>query len=439
MMLSTSKLEMFSPAAAQVVGLAVDEVQEVLVVDPADVAGVVPPVAAGRDGGLGPAPVALEHDLGALGADDDLAVGAAGQLVVVVVEDPDVEVLVVDHAGGVGLVADARRLPRDEAGLGDAVGAGEGLEAEAVAEDVVDLGRHRGRAQQPQAGVGLGGARLRHLGTVDVVGQQVGHGAEGGGDRRPDPVHLRPEVRHRELAVDRRAATEHERAEDRGDDGVEVEQRQRGPHHVVGRAAPADADLGGEGHVVVVAEHAALRRPGGATGVDERAQVDRADVDPGVGVVAREQLGPGRRWSCPRSRWRRRSRPRSSRSGSSPLMPSRRSARSSWTMQHLGARVVELVAQVLALVGGVDRHGDGPGPDDAPPRERALDRVLDQRGHPVTGLHAGGDQGVGDPAGGVVDVGGGDLLAVDVEVLAGGVALEPAPQARRAPSCSHRC
>ena len=204
--------------AAQVVGLAVDEVEEVVVVDPADVAGVVPPVAAGRDGGLGPAPVALEHDLGALGADDDLAVGVAGQLVVVVVEDADVEVLVVDDAGGVGLVADAGRLPRDEAGLGDAVGAGEGLEAEAVAEDVVDLGRHRGRAEQAEAGVGLGRARLRHLGTVDVVGQQVGHGAEGGGDRGPDPVHLRPEVRHRELAVDGRAAAEHERAEHRGDD-----------------------------------------------------------------------------------------------------------------------------------------------------------------------------------------------------------------------------
>ena len=94
--------------------------------------------------------------------------------------------------------------------------------------------------------------------------------------------------------------------------------------------------------------------------------------------------------------------------------------------QHLGARVVELVAQVLALVGGVDRHRDGAGPDDAPPREGALDRVLDQRGHPVAGLHAGGDQRVGDPAGGVVHVGRGDLLAVDVEVLAGGVALEAA-------------
>ena len=33
--------------------------------------------------------------------------------------------------------------------------------------------------------------------------------------------------------------------------------------------------------------------PGGAAGVDEGAQVDRAHVHAGVGVVAREQLGPG--------------------------------------------------------------------------------------------------------------------------------------------------
>ena len=115
-------------APAEVVGLAVDEEQVVVLVDPTDVAGVVPPVAAGLDGGLGPAPVALEHDVGPLRPHDDLAVGAAGQLVVVVVEDADVEVLVVDDAGRVGLVADAGRLPRDQAGLGDAVGAAEGVD-----------------------------------------------------------------------------------------------------------------------------------------------------------------------------------------------------------------------------------------------------------------------------------------------------------------------
>src|SRR5918999_1510582 len=69
----------------EVVGRAVDEEQVPLVVDPADVAGVVPPVAAGLHRRLRPPPVALEHRVRALGADHDLALGARRQLVVVVV------------------------------------------------------------------------------------------------------------------------------------------------------------------------------------------------------------------------------------------------------------------------------------------------------------------------------------------------------------------
>ena len=42
---------------------------------------------------------------------------------------------------------------------------------------------------------------------VDVVRQQVRHGAEGGRDRRPRAVHLRPEVRHGEPLVDGGAST----------------------------------------------------------------------------------------------------------------------------------------------------------------------------------------------------------------------------------------
>ena len=41
------------------------------------------------------------------------------------------------------------------------------------------------------------------------------------------------------LPVDRAAAAEHERAEHRGDERVEVEQRQRRPHHVVGGRVPS--------------------------------------------------------------------------------------------------------------------------------------------------------------------------------------------------------
>src|SRR5436305_1752910 len=86
---------------AQVVGLAVDEVEKALVVDAPDVARVVPPVAAGLDRRLGPAPVALEHHVRALGSHHDFAVAAPGQLVVVVVEDAGVEVLIVDDTSGV--------------------------------------------------------------------------------------------------------------------------------------------------------------------------------------------------------------------------------------------------------------------------------------------------------------------------------------------------
>jgi hypothetical protein len=43
------------------------------------------------------------------GSDDDLTLDASRQLVVPVVEDPDVEVLVVDDAGRVRLVDEALR------------------------------------------------------------------------------------------------------------------------------------------------------------------------------------------------------------------------------------------------------------------------------------------------------------------------------------------
>ena len=164
--------------APQVVRLAVDEVEVAVLVDPADVAGVVPPVAARLDGHLGPAPVALEHHVGPLGPDHDLAVGSRGEFVVVVVEDPDVEVLVVDDAGGVGPVLDAGRLPRDQAGLGHAVRAAERLDAEARPQD--DLSTSGGSGAAPirrKVRLASGCARARHLGAVDVVGQQVGHGA----------------------------------------------------------------------------------------------------------------------------------------------------------------------------------------------------------------------------------------------------------------------
>ena len=190
--------------------------------------------AAGGDGRLRAAPVALEHRVGSLRSHDDLALGAAGDLVVVVVEDPDVEVLVVDDAGRVRLVLDARRLPRDQRRLGDAVGAAERLDPEAVTDEPVDLDRQGRGADEPQGRVGLGGARAWHLRPVDVVGEQVRHRAERRRDGGADPVHLRPEAGDGEAALDGGPPAVDERPEHGGDDGVEVEQRQRRPHDVVG-------------------------------------------------------------------------------------------------------------------------------------------------------------------------------------------------------------
>ena len=54
------------------------------------------------------------------------------------------------------------------------------------------------------------------------------------------------------------------------------------------RALPRPGDLLGERDDVVLREHAALRRPGGAGGVDEAGQIRRPDA--GVG---RRRVGPG--------------------------------------------------------------------------------------------------------------------------------------------------
>ena len=91
----------------------------------------------------------------------------------------------------------------------------------------------------------------------------------------PDSVHLGPELGHREAPVDRAAAPEEEGADDDRGQGIEVVHRQRRPHDVVGRAAPADADLACQGLVVVVAEHAALGEARRAAGVDEGSEVGR--------------------------------------------------------------------------------------------------------------------------------------------------------------------
>ena len=135
--------------------------------------------------------------------------------------------------------------------------------------------------------------------------------------------------------------------------------RQRRPHHVVGGAPPADADLAGQHLVVAVAEHAALRRAGRPAGVDEGGQVGgphrrRGGSAPAAGRPSRARRSLARR---------RRPAPRRGRGpATSPATTgSARSTSDGSTSSTRGAGVGELVAQVLALVGGVDRDGDGAG------------------------------------------------------------------------------
>ncbi len=428
--------------AAQVVRLAVDEVEVAVFVDPADVARVVPEIAHRLDGDLGTAPVALEHHVRLLGTNHDLAVGSRREFVVVVVEDPDIEELVVDDAGGVGPVLDAWRLPRDQAGLGHAVRTAERLDPEARPKDAVDLGREGDCAHQAQGVVGLRRARARHLGAVDVMRQQVGHRPEGRGDGGPDAVHLGPELRDGEPAEDGAAPAEEERAHDGGHQRVEVVHGERRPRHVVGRALPAESDLPGQGLVVVVRQHAPLGEPGGAAGVDERGQVGRPDVDGRRFASRRHDVVPsvhGHRAERGHGRARRRSRPVFVVAGvhvvdddhmlerGDVLGDARDAVEVAGSHDdHAGAGVCELVGQVRTLVGGVDGDGDAAGAHGAGPGEECRRGVLEQRRHAVVLRRPELVEDPAEPVGRRHDVAGRELRAGHVEVFAVRVGLEPA-------------
>jgi hypothetical protein len=88
------------------------------------------------------------------------------------------------------------------------------------------------------------------------------------------------------------------------------------------------------------------------------------------------------------------------------------------------ASIGELVAQVLALVGGVDRYADGAGQERTPPTEQRIGRVLDQGRNAVALLYAEISEQPGDAAPGLHDVGGRELRADDIEVLAVAIRVE---------------
>src|ERR1700722_3897728 len=84
---------------AQVVLLAVDEVEVAVLVELADIARMKPEVPHGPQGFHRTRPVAVEHHSGLQGSNDDLTGDARWELAVVVVDDPHVEVVVTPPRG----------------------------------------------------------------------------------------------------------------------------------------------------------------------------------------------------------------------------------------------------------------------------------------------------------------------------------------------------
>ena len=76
---------------SQVVLLAIDEIEEAVLVEPADVAGVEPEIAPDFQRVLRSTPVTLEDDVRQQRPTNDFARRANGNLIVVVIKDADIE------------------------------------------------------------------------------------------------------------------------------------------------------------------------------------------------------------------------------------------------------------------------------------------------------------------------------------------------------------
>ena len=151
-------------AAAEVVGLAVDEEQEAVVVDPADVAGVVPPVPADARrsppdgpssprtsrGGASAAPRSRPRrpEAASLSSSSKIRTSKYSSLIT---------------PAALGLLRDPRRLPRDQRRLRHPVGAAERLDPEAGPDHVVDLDRQRARRRSAGATCSPSGAPDRGI------------------------------------------------------------------------------------------------------------------------------------------------------------------------------------------------------------------------------------------------------------------------------------
>ena len=78
-------------ASAQIILLAIDEVEEPVLVESADVTGMKPQIVPDLQCIVGTSPVPLKDDIRQQGATDDLACFADRDLIVVRVEDADIE------------------------------------------------------------------------------------------------------------------------------------------------------------------------------------------------------------------------------------------------------------------------------------------------------------------------------------------------------------
>ena len=96
--------------------------------------------------------------------------------------------------------------------------------------------------------------------------------------------------------------------------------------------------------------------------------------------------------------------------------------------EHPRTAVIQLVAQVFALVRGVDGNGDGSEPDRGEPGEQHLGGVLDQRGDALAGLNPQLLQRSGEPAAGLGDVARSEFGAADIEIFGVGIAFQAGQQ-----------
>ncbi len=237
----------------EIVLLAVDEIEKAFLVEPAYVPGVEPLVAHRRHRRLRPAPVPLEHDVRAVGANDHLAGHVHRYLPFVLIDDADVERSAA-FAGGSRSSECAARQPGDQCRFRHAVIVRTHVDRpeptspgflDCVAEGHSAHGVHLSEALPRPVGV-------RRLGDQGRDRPHQGHYGCAAA------MHFRPEVRKGKPRRDCNSPSTQHRGRDPGGEGVVVKERQGRIGNVVGGRGICSEPLGREVAEVVVALHAAF-------------------------------------------------------------------------------------------------------------------------------------------------------------------------------------